>query len=134
MLYAKDDPNYKPIVPTKNATKTQITSYLTPSLLEKYGTQKYPLLVNAPASADIGWEPDYEKYVRRSEARLASKEFRSSLPEGWPKLLHSSMSWTPASLTDLEDYVYTLSNAEKEEIDKALNHFKGWCFTPLKQF
>jgi len=46
-----------------------------------------------------------------------------------PSQIKSSMAWTGSLFSNDAEYVYTLTDAELVEIDKALFLFKGICST-----
>jgi hypothetical protein len=49
----------------------------------------------------------------------------AGIPEGWPKFLPQSMAWPASQFTNQSDFIHTLSEAEKQEADDALQAFKG---------
>lgn len=49
----------------------------------------------------------------------------SSLPNGFPSALDSPLAWTGQQLARQSDYIHHLSENEIEEIEAALNQFKG---------
>lgn len=76
-------------------------------------------------SADIGYEVDEVKYRRRSEARLRAGGLSTTVPTGWPAEVSGPLVWSGDDFSDETEYVYELSDADKEEIVGALNYFKG---------
>jgi hypothetical protein len=49
----------------------------------------------------------------------------AGVPEAWPKFLPQCMAWSGGQFTDQSDFIHTLSEAEKQEADGALQTFKG---------
>lgn len=49
----------------------------------------------------------------------------SSLPNGFPSVLDSPLAWTGQQLAHQSDYIHHLSEGEIQEIEAALQHFKG---------
>lgn len=92
----------------------------------------------APAAVqpDIDYEPDFEKYQRRTKLRLENQDegTKNALPAGFPHKLVSDLVWDgkdfPAPGSGTEPWVHNLSAGELEEIDQALAHFKS-PFYPL---
>lgn len=76
-------------------------------------------------SADIGYEVDEAKYRRRSEARLRAGDLPTAVPAGWPAEVSGPLVWSGDDYSDETEYVYELTDADKEEIARALKFFKG---------
>jgi hypothetical protein len=76
------------------------------------------------AQADIDWIPSFEKYQQRVTRRLKEATLEKQVPEGFPASVNYQMCWEGANMTPSE-YVYILSDAEIDEIEHALQHFKG---------
>ena len=74
---------------------------------------------------DIQYHPDYQKYVDRSARRLESETLPKVLPPGLPRQLAASFVWDGKDIQGSDDWVVVLSDNDAEEIDRALNHFKG---------
>ncbi|RTE83970.1 hypothetical protein BHE90_001482 [Fusarium euwallaceae] len=75
--------------------------------------------------ADVGYEYDEQKHLRRTEARLQAGCLRTDLPTGWPRALSGPLVWTGSDYADESLFVYTLSDSDNAEILDALRHFKG---------
>lgn len=52
-------------------------------------------------------------------------EVPAGVPDRWPKFLPQCMAWSGGQFTDQSDFIHTLSEAEKQEADGALQTFKG---------
>ena len=78
----------------------------------------------AGVQPDISYAPDFEKYQARTKQRLASGNLNSGLPEGFPRKLDSDLVWEGKDLEGAFQWVYELSEAEIQEIEDALKHFK----------
>lgn len=98
--------------------------YLPSGLRHKYLIHGQALTPNRGASADIDWEPNYEKYQKRVAARASLSGLPTRVPEGWPETLRSPLAWTSDTHSEA-DYVYQLTADQKEEILNAVKHFKG---------
>lgn len=48
-----------------------------------------------------------------------------TLPSGFPTQLSSELAWTKGTFLDESSYIYNLTESDLEEINKALNRFKG---------
>jgi hypothetical protein len=83
----------------------------------------------ATVQPDIGYKPDYEKYIERSKRRQETESLKTSLPPGFPKELKSSLVWEGHNVGEKFDWTYELNAIEVEEIEKALRHFKGKLFS-----
>ncbi|KAF7548799.1 hypothetical protein G7Z17_g6838 [Cylindrodendrum hubeiense] len=74
--------------------------------------------------ADIGYEVNEDAFMRRSEARLAGGGLPSAVPSGFPTQMSGPLVWDKDSFPDETEYVYYLTEADKEEIHLALAYFK----------
>ncbi|KAJ7677266.1 hypothetical protein B0H17DRAFT_1161472 [Mycena rosella] len=82
----------------------------------------------APATQpDIAYHPDEAKWRARTARRLAEDPSLPSrpLPEGFPPRFDGPGVWEGKDWTDEAQWVYELSAAQLEEIDRALAHFEG---------
>lgn len=76
-------------------------------------------------SANITYESNLSSYLARSSTRARSADLEKEVPKGWPQALSGSMDWTGSDFKDESEFVYNLSRDEKDEISRALEHFKG---------
>ncbi|KAI5918225.1 hypothetical protein F4810DRAFT_726209 [Camillea tinctor] len=89
------------------------------------------LLSKAPSStpggpyADISYEFDEQKYLKRRDARVKAGGLRTDLPEGWPKAFYGPLAWKKSDISDNFPFIYNLGDCEKKEIDLALKYCKG---------
>ena len=76
---------------------------------------------------DIQYHPDYSKYVARTARRLAENPNLPSapLPIGFPDKVAGPIVWKGEDWKNEKQWVYKLSDAELQEIDNAVQHFKG---------
>jgi hypothetical protein len=74
---------------------------------------------------DIGYAPNYEKYLARTKRRFESERLEKSLPPGFPQKLNSDLVWEGKDIAETYDWVYELTPDEIEEIEQGLQHFKG---------
>jgi hypothetical protein len=73
---------------------------------------------------DIGYTPDYNKYLARTKHRLATEHLDKTLPPGFPQKLESNLVWDNTDIASRYDWTYTLTSTDLEEIESALQHFK----------
>ena len=73
---------------------------------------------------DIQYAPDFEKYQARGKLRLQSETLPKTVPDGFPEKLSGDMVWDGKDLKDRYNWTYELSDAEIEEIEGGLAHFK----------
>jgi hypothetical protein len=78
-----------------------------------------------PRQPDIQYHPDYQKYVDRTARRIKSEILSKELPPGLPQQLSAPFVWDGKDIQGSDDWVVALSENDVEEIDQALNHFKG---------
>ncbi|KAH6964514.1 hypothetical protein DER45DRAFT_152193 [Fusarium avenaceum] len=78
-----------------------------------------------PGQPDIVYAPNYEKYQERTAKRLKEGNLPTSVPDGFPAQLTGDLVWEGDSVDKTYDWTYKLSPEQLEEIDQALQHFKG---------
>ncbi|KAF1956500.1 Clavaminate synthase-like protein [Byssothecium circinans] len=78
-----------------------------------------------PGQPDIGYKPDYDKYLARTKRRLATEQLDKTLPPGFPQKLESDLVWDNTDIGSRYDWSFKLSPADLEEVEKALKHFKS---------
>ena len=78
-----------------------------------------------PGQPDIAYAPDFEKYQARTARRLAEGNLPRTLPDGFPSELSGDLVWDGKTLEQTHDWTYVLSEAQLDEIESALKHFKG---------
>jgi hypothetical protein len=54
----------------------------------------------------------------------------AGIPEGWPKTLNVPMAWSGSQFKHESEYILTLSESEVQEVEKALQSFKGTFLEP----
>ncbi|KAI1506263.1 hypothetical protein F5X99DRAFT_404313 [Biscogniauxia marginata] len=79
---------------------------------------------NTETVADISYDVDEKAFLRRCEASLAAGGLPTSVPEGWPVELDGPLVWSNDDFQDESEYVYLLTDADKAEIQCALEYFK----------
>ncbi|KAK0370590.1 TfdA family Taurine catabolism dioxygenase TauD [Colletotrichum limetticola] len=84
-----------------------------------------PFYAGPPGQPDIGYAPIYESFVARTKRRQEQENLDKSLPTGFPQKLESKLVWDGNTLAEHYDWNYVLTDANKEEIDDALGHFKS---------
>lgn len=77
-----------------------------------------------PQQPDIEYAPNIDKWRARTQRRLQTETLTKELPEGFPKKLESDLVWEGEGLKERYDWTYELNEAELEEIEAALKHFK----------
>lgn len=84
-----------------------------------------------PSQPDIGYAPDLDKYLARVQRRKETEKLESALPAGFPSQLQSKLVWDGNTIGEEYNWTYELNEAEAEEIEAALAHFK--CLSLLKR-
>ncbi|PGG95070.1 hypothetical protein AJ80_10028 [Polytolypa hystricis UAMH7299] len=74
---------------------------------------------------DIAYAPNLETYQARTKRRLATESINKSLPAGFPAKLASDLVWEGQELKNSYPWVYELNQAQVQEIENALQHFKS---------
>ncbi|KAF1846002.1 Clavaminate synthase-like protein [Cucurbitaria berberidis CBS 394.84] len=77
------------------------------------------------AQPDIGYTPDFDKYIARVKKNLATKSLDKSLPPGFPSKLESNLVWDNTDIASRFDWAYQLSTSDLDELEAALQHFKS---------
>ncbi|KAI1659459.1 Clavaminate synthase-like protein [Daldinia decipiens] len=78
-----------------------------------------------PGQPDISYAPDYDKWQARAARRLKEGNLPTTLPEGFPVQLKGDLVWEGETVADTYDWTYVLSDEQLDEIDRAVDHFKG---------
>jgi hypothetical protein len=84
-----------------------------------------------PGQPDIEYAPNYKKYQERTARRLNEGKLPTSVPDGFPTQLTGDLVWDGDSVGKTYDWTYKLSPEQLDEIDQALQHFKGTIFSWL---
>ncbi|GKT66443.1 TfdA family taurine catabolism dioxygenase [Colletotrichum tofieldiae] len=84
-----------------------------------------PSLPGPPGQPDIAYTPNHESYLARTTRRQEQERLEKTLPEGFPQKLESKLVWDGNTLAEHYDWNYVLTEADKKEIDEALNYFKS---------
>lgn len=79
----------------------------------------------SPSQPDIGYTPDYDKYLARIRRRQATENLSQSLPPGFPEKLESDLVWDNTDIAKRYNWTYQLTTSDLDEIEKALQHFKS---------
>ncbi|OTA89507.1 hypothetical protein M434DRAFT_106935 [Hypoxylon sp. CO27-5] len=115
---------------------TDIRSLRNPDLVEEYyspglrnrfhldGLRLAESRSTRPQYADISYEVDEDKYHARMKARLQSGGLETEVPEDWPTKLEGPLVWDQSTFKDESEYIYYLTDKNKEEINQALAYFK----------
>lgn len=82
-------------------------------------------VVYSSTPPDIGYMPDHEKYLARSQRRQATENIDKKVPEGFPSQLTGSLVCDPNSLANPYNWNYHLTPEDIDEIKNALRQFKG---------
>lgn len=59
------------------------------------------------------------------KSQFLSNPLQSRLINGWPAHLDARLTWEPAQYAREDQFIYHLSEVEKEEIEQALRIFNG---------
>ncbi|KAF4970845.1 hypothetical protein FSARC_2211 [Fusarium sarcochroum] len=84
-----------------------------------------PITTGPVGQPDIAYGPDLDKYLARVRRRQETETLATTLPEGFPQELQSDLVWDGKDLAANYDWNYHLTEADIEEINEALNHFKS---------
>ncbi|KAL4899828.1 hypothetical protein BDW74DRAFT_171233 [Aspergillus multicolor] len=84
-----------------------------------------PVPIGPIGQPDIQYLPDPVKYAARTERRQKEEKLQDTLPEGFPQELKSDLAWDGATIGEVYDWNYHLSQDDLKEVDQALQHFKG---------
>jgi hypothetical protein len=74
---------------------------------------------------DIGYTPDYKKYLARVQKRLAAEPPDKALPPGFPQKLESDLVWDKDDIASRYNWTYILTPSDTEEIEQGLQYFKS---------
>lgn len=77
-----------------------------------------------PGQPDIDYTPNLDNYLARIKRRQEQEKLEKTLPQGFPLKLESKLVWDGNTLGESYDWNYILTDADKKEIDEALQHFK----------
>jgi hypothetical protein len=85
------------------------------------------LTIDQSKRPDISYHPDEAKWRALTARRLAEDPSlpHTPLPEGFPKQLAGPLVWEGKQWADEGLWVYSLSEEELQEIDKAVHYFEG---------
>ena len=83
-----------------------------------------PISTGPVGQPDIAYGPDVDKYLARVKRRQETETLATTLPEGFPQELQSDLVWDGKDLAANYDWNYHLTEADIEEINGALSHFK----------
>ncbi|TEA20261.1 Taurine hydroxylase-like protein SAT17 [Colletotrichum sidae] len=84
-----------------------------------------PIRTGPPGQPDIDYTPNHDNYLARIKRRQEQEKLENTLPEGFPQKLDSELVWDGNTLADTYDWNYVLTDADKKEVDEALQHFKS---------
>ncbi|OLN86551.1 hypothetical protein CCHL11_08527 [Colletotrichum chlorophyti] len=84
-----------------------------------------PVRAGPPGQPNIDYAPNLENYLARIKRRQEQEQLAKTLPAGFPQKLESQLVWDGNTLAETYDWNYVLTEADKEEIDEALQHFKS---------
>jgi hypothetical protein len=73
---------------------------------------------------DIAYHPNFDRYQVRSQHRQETEKLPTALPGGFPQQLSSPLVWEGKDVENSNGWIFELNEAQLDEIDQALNHFK----------
>lgn len=73
---------------------------------------------------DIAYHPNFDSYQVRSQHRQKTEKLPTTVPSGFPQQLSSPLVWEGKEVETSNDWIVVLTEAQLDEIDQALNHFK----------
>lgn len=77
---------------------------------------------------DIAYTPNWDTYQSRVERHVKDEKRSQDLPQGFPTKLESDLVWDGQTVSDKYQWWYKLDEADIEEINHALKHFKSMFF------
>ena len=78
---------------------------------------------------EITYHPNLDSYRVRSQHRQETEELPKTLPSGFPEQLSSPLVWEGKEVESSSDWIVELTEAQLDEIDQALDHFKcTWTY------
>ena len=83
------------------------------------------VMTRPPGQPDIDYAPNLDKYLARVKRRNETERLENKLPDGFPARMESDLVWDGADIGSKYDWTYELNEQEVEEIEAALEHFKG---------
>jgi hypothetical protein len=86
--------------------------------------------VLTPTQPDIQYHPDYNSYQARSRRRKETEQLPTTLPDGFPSALASTLVWEGKDIEQREDWILKLTEEQLDELDQALHNFKGIHLLP----
>ncbi|KAL2813643.1 hypothetical protein BDW59DRAFT_167451 [Aspergillus cavernicola] len=84
-----------------------------------------PIPVGPVGQPDIQYLPDPDKYAARTQRRQDTENLAKTLPKRFPQKLSSDLAWDGKELGGVYDWNYHLSEEDIQEIENALQHFRG---------
>jgi hypothetical protein len=103
--------------------------YYSSGLRAKFSVEVARLTANitqpSRSAAEIAYEPNLSSYLSRSSTRAGLAGLEKEVPKGWPQVLTGPLAWAGSDFKDESEWVCTLSDDDKEEVNRALEHFKS---------
>lgn len=83
------------------------------------------LFTTAQTQPDLSYHPNLDNFHSRTERLKSQQLLSSTLPHGFPQELSSPLVWGGQDFTDENEWTFSLSEVQLQEIHNALNYFKG---------
>ncbi|CAJ2500746.1 Uu.00g035990.m01.CDS01 [Anthostomella pinea] len=87
------------------------------------GTQLSDQEISEAASALSGYSTAHRNFTAGDYFDIPAAP--SGVSSEWPLLMRSPLAWTPTSIAEYGNFIFCLSQGQKEEVTQALNFFKG---------
>ncbi|KAL8847888.1 MAG: hypothetical protein Q9221_007099 [Calogaya cf. arnoldii] len=98
--------------------------YYSKGIQERFSVTPIPALQKSQEFAAIAFHPSLDGYLARSAKRIIDGRLENEVPAGWPTKLGGPMAWTGGDFPDESRFIYYLSSDDREEVRRALTHFK----------
>lgn len=99
--------------------------YYSKGIQERFSVNPIAALQKSPEFATIAFHPCLDEHLARSARRIINGGLENEVPAGWPMKLDGPMAWTGGDFPDESRFIYYLSSDDRDEVRKALMHFKG---------
>ncbi|KAI4272177.1 MAG: hypothetical protein L6R38_006689 [Xanthoria sp. 2 TBL-2021] len=99
--------------------------YYSKGIQERFSVNPIAALQKSPEFATIAFHPCLDEHLARSARRIINGGLENEVPAGWPMKLDGPMAWTGGDFPDESRFIYYLSSDDRDEVRKALMHFKA---------
>ena len=114
-------------MPDVSPSQDTVLEYFPRTLLEKHqlSFECYDRDASSDvASAEINWVPNLSRFSERTTLASRKPYSDSHLPTNWPETVRSPLVWSGSELRE-EEYIFEISDANRQEIEHATKEFLG---------